>query len=62
MSKTNLLQVIKSVLAAAIGVQSEKNRKIDFEQGSLPSYLIVGFIFTILFILALVFIVNSVMN
>lgn len=62
MSKTDLLQVIKSVLAAAIGVQSEKNRKIDFEQGSLPSYLIVGFIFTILFILVLVFIVNSVMN
>ncbi len=62
MSKTNLLQVIKSVLAAAIGIQSEKNRKIDFEQGSLPSYLIVGFIFTILFILVLVFIVNRVMN
>ncbi len=62
MSKPNLLHVIKSVLAAAIGVQSEKNRKIDFEQGSLPSYLIVGFIFTLLFILALIFIVNSVMN
>jgi hypothetical protein len=60
MSKPSLLHVIKSVFAAAIGVQSNKNRKIDFEQGSLPSYLIVGFIFTILFILALIFIVSTV--
>lgn len=60
MSKPSLLHVIKSVFAAAIGVQSNKNRKIDFEQGSLPSYLIVGFIFTLLFILALIFIVSTV--
>ncbi|MCF6203786.1 MAG: DUF2970 domain-containing protein [Methylococcaceae bacterium] len=62
MSKPNLLHVIKSVFAAAIGVQSEKNRKIDFEHGSLPSYLIVGFIFTILFIILLALIVNSILN
>ncbi len=60
MSKPRLLHVIKSVIAAAIGVQSNKNRKIDFEEGTLPSYLIVGFIFTILFILALIFIVSIV--
>ncbi|MCK5829456.1 MAG: DUF2970 domain-containing protein [Methylococcales bacterium] len=62
MSKPNLLHVIQSVLAAAIGVQSNKNRERDFEQGSLPSYLIVGFIFTILFILSLVFIVKSIIS
>ncbi len=60
MSKPRLSHVIKSVIAAAIGVQSNKNRKIDFEQGTLPSYLIVGFICTVLFILALIFIVSIV--
>ncbi len=60
MSQPNLVHVIKSVFAAAIGVQSQKNREIDFENGSLPSYLIVGFIFTIMFIFALIFIVSIV--
>ena len=52
MSKPSLLHVIKSVLAAGIGVQSNKNREIDFEHGSLPSYLIVGLVATVLFILS----------
>ncbi|MFW5443078.1 MAG: DUF2970 domain-containing protein [Methylococcaceae bacterium] len=60
MSKPSLLHVIKSVIAAGIGVQSKKNREIDFEQGSLSSYLIVGFIATVLFILTLVFIVSTI--
>ncbi len=60
MSKPGLLHVIKSVIAAGIGVQSNKNREIDFEHGSLSSYLIVGLIATLLFILTLVFIVSTV--
>ncbi len=60
MSSPSLLHVIKSVIAAGIGVQSNKNREIDFEHGSLPKYLIVGFIVTILFIIALIFIVSIV--
>jgi len=60
MSTPSIFHVIKSVLAAAVGIQSEKNRQIDFEHGSLPSYLILGFIFTILFILSLVFVVSLV--
>lgn len=60
MSKPGLLHVIKSVIAAGIGVQSNKNREIDFEHGSLSNYIIVGFIATVLFILTLVFIVSSV--
>lgn len=60
MSKPSLLHVIKSVLAAGIGVQSNKNREIDFEQGSFSSYLIVGFIATALFILTIAFIVSTV--
>jgi hypothetical protein len=60
MSKPGLLHVIKSVIAAGIGVQSNKNREIDFEHGSLSSYLIVGLIATLLFILTLVLIVSTV--
>ncbi len=60
MSNPGLLHVIKSVIAAGIGVQSNKNREIDFEHGSLSNYLIVGLIATILFILTLVFIVSMV--
>ena len=60
MSKPSLLHVIKSVIAAGIGVQSKKNRETDFEHGSLSSYLIVGLIATLLFILTIVFIVSTV--
>ncbi len=60
MAKPSLLHVVKSVLAAAIGVQSDKNREIDFKHGSLPAYLTVGLIATVLFIFALVAIVSLV--
>ncbi|MCQ8103380.1 DUF2970 domain-containing protein [Methylomonas sp. SURF-2] len=60
MSKPSLLHVVKSVLAAAVGVQSDKNREMDFKHGSLPAYIIVGLIGTVLFILALVTIVSLV--
>ncbi len=60
MSRPNLLHVIKSVIAAGIGVQSNKNRKVDFENGNLSSYVIVGLIFTILFVLGLTTLVSFV--
>jgi hypothetical protein len=61
MPKPTLKQVIQSVLAALIGVQSEANRERDFEHGSLPSFLIVGVIATVLFILILVTIVAFIL-
>lgn len=57
-----LLQVIGSVLAAIIGVQSEKNRQRDFESGSAKTYFIVGVIATILFILMVSQIVKWVLG
>lgn len=62
MSKPTITQVIKSVLAAAIGVQSEENRQKDFEQGSLSTYIIAGVIFTVIFVSGLVFLVSSVLG
>jgi len=61
MSKPPLKQVIKSVLAAAIGVQSQANREQDFEGGSLSSYIIVGAIAVVLFILTLVTLVSFIL-
>ncbi len=60
MSKLTITQVFKSVLAAFIGVQSEKNRKEAFEKGSLSAYIIAGLIFTMLFVVTIIFIVTAV--
>jgi hypothetical protein len=62
MSKPTITQVIKSVLAAFIGVQSEANRKNDFEQGSLSTYIIAGLIFTVFFVAAIIFLVSTVIG
>lgn len=60
--KPTLLQVIASVLAAGFGVQSEKNRKRDFQSGSAWNYAIVGVIATVLFVLLLYGIVKLVLG
>jgi Protein of unknown function (DUF2970) len=61
-SKPTIIQTIKSILAAFVGVQSDKNRKLDFEQGSLMTYVVAGLIFTFLFISAIVFVVSRVLD
>ncbi len=62
MSKPTITQVIKSVLAAAIGVQSDENRQKDFEQGSLSTYIIAGVVFTVLFVCGLIFLVSAILG
>lgn len=56
-----LISMVISVLAAFLGVQTEKNRQRDFEHGSPKAYIAIGIILTILFVLGLVGIVNLVM-
>ena len=46
----NPLQVISSVVAASLGVQSSKNRERDFKQGRAGVFIAAGIIFTLLFI------------
>ena len=48
--KLNPLQVVLSVLAAGLGVQSSKNRERDFKQGRAGTFIAAGLIFTLLFI------------
>lgn len=46
----NPVQVVSSVLAAGLGVQSSKNRERDFKQGRIGVFIAAGIIFTLLFI------------
>ena len=49
----SLWNVIVSVLAAMFGVQTEHNRKRDFNQGNPLAFIIVGVIFIVLFVLSI---------
>jgi hypothetical protein len=62
MPKPTIIQVVKSVLAAFAGVQSEQNRQRDFSQGSLKSYIIVGIIFTVAFVISLIALVSTILG
>jgi hypothetical protein len=60
--KPGLGALVKSILAAAIGVQSDKNRHRDFEQGNPLAFIIGGFVFTFLFIATIATIVGFVLS
>jgi hypothetical protein len=60
--KLNPFQIVGSVLAAALGVQSSKNRERDFKQGNIGIFALVGAIFTLLFIGAVVAVVQIVIT
>lgn len=60
--RLTLWQIICSVLAAAFGVQSNKNRQRDFTKAKPTTYIIAGIIFTLLFILFLVVVVRLVLS
>ena len=55
-------QVISSVFAAGLGVQSSKNRERDFSQGRAGVFIAAGIIFTLLFIGLMVVIVKLVLS
>ncbi|WMS86643.1 DUF2970 domain-containing protein [Pleionea litopenaei] len=57
--KPGLFGVIQSVLAAMFGVQSESKRQQDFENGSAAEYIFVGIIAVTLFVLGIIWYVNS---
>ena len=57
-----LWQVTKSVLAAGFGVQSNENRERDFKHGKASQFIVIGLIFTVLFVLAVWGLVSLVMK
>lgn len=62
MTGPTMIQVLKSVLAAFIGVQSEENRQKDFAQGSLKFYILGGVIFTAVFVALIIFVVSAILG
>lgn len=60
--KPSLWHIVISILAGALGVQSHKNRERDFSHGSIYTYLIAGAIFTLVFIVGMIFLVRLVIS
>ena len=58
----SFLQIAGSVLAAAFGVQSSKNRERDFSRGKVSHFVAAGVIFTAAFVLIMVVLVNLVIG
>ena len=59
---TTLWQIVTSTLAAAFGVQSSRNRRRDFTTGKPAHFIIAGIVFTILFVVGMVFVVRLVVS
>jgi hypothetical protein len=60
--RLGLRQIARSVGAAFIGVQSNRNRERDFEHGRPRDFIIMGLTFTLLFILLVWGVVQLVMH
>ncbi|ERI52134.1 DUF2970 domain-containing protein [Pseudomonas sp. AOB-7] len=55
-------EMLQSVLAAAFGVQSGKNRSRDFSRGKPSHFILLGLLFTGLFVLVLLALVKLVLH
>ena len=60
--KITLLSIIGSLFAGWIGVQSKENRERDFQHGKFSHFIIGGIIFVVLFVLAIVGVVQLVLS
>jgi len=61
-SGTGFWSVIKSVLAAGLGVQSSKNRKRDFTEGRAIHFIIGGLIATVVFVVVILLVVKFLLS
>ena len=61
-SAPSLWQVVRSVLAAFFGVQTEQARQRDFTRGKPAHYVIIGLIATVLFVLLIIGLVKLVLH
>ncbi|WP_028627732.1 DUF2970 domain-containing protein [Metapseudomonas resinovorans] len=55
-------EMLQSVLAAAFGVQSGKNHSRDFSRGKPSHFIILGVLFTVVFVLVLYGLVRLVLH
>ena len=61
-SKPTLWEIFSSVVAAMFGVQSQRKREYDFSKGVFRDYAIVGLIIMVLFVAAILAVVQLVMH
>jgi hypothetical protein len=57
-----LREMLQSVLAAALGVQSGKNRSRDFSRGKPSHFILLGVLFTTLFVIVLLVTVKLILH
>ncbi len=55
-------QIATSTVAAAFGVQSKANKDRDFSTGKPIHFIIAGIVFTALFVIAIIAVVNLVLS
>jgi len=58
----SFLQMLVSILASFFGVQSDKNRKRDFEQGRPIHFIVAGVFMTIVWYVSIYLIVKVVLH
>ena len=57
----SIVDVFKSVIASFFGVQSDKNRRRDFQKGDPMQFIVVGLILTLIFIIIVIALVKVVL-
>ena len=57
-----LWQMLQSILAAAFGVQSGKNRARDFTHGKASHFIVLGVLFTLAFVAVLIGLVQLALH
>lgn len=60
--KLSFWEVLTSTLAAAIGVQSRRKMERDLTYGEIMQFLAAGAIFTVVFVVGVVAVVNLVVS
>ena len=58
----SLWQMMGSAIAAGLGVQSSRNRERDFNRGKASHFIAIGTVFTVLFVIGMVFFVRFVLS
>lgn len=58
----SFLDNLKSVLAALMGIQSNKKRERDFKQGDPSQFILLGVFVVFIMVVTLIIIVNKVIS
>ncbi len=59
---TGFINVLKSTMFAACGIQTKANHERDFEQGKPSTFIIAGIIFVVIFVVGMIGVVQLVMS